>query len=155
MRTTLSLAALAVVLAAPALAQDWSLEPTFGNVELSEGFLPDPHEVALTAGGAIVPGAPGCDFGYVAEAPDFDLYYETSGGTTLYIYAVSGSDTTILINAPDQSWLCDDDGYGEGDPLVVIPNAPAGLYDIWVGTLSEDAADATLYISEMDPRASD
>lgn len=166
MRTPL-LGALGLLLAIPAVqAQDWSLPPTFGEVNLEEGFLPDPHEVALTAGGATVPSAEGCDFGNIAEAPDYDLYYgssveptdggepyfEASGSTTLYIYAVSDSDTTILVNTPGQEWVCDDDSFGEGDPLVVIPNAAGGLYDIWVGTYGEDAAEATLFISEVDPR---
>lgn len=140
-------------------AQDWEADPTYGNVELSEGFLPDPHEITLTAGGSVEPTVattrPECGYGHIAEAPDYDLYYETTGGTTLYVYAVAGSDTMILINAPDQTWLCDDDSYGEGDPLVIIPNAAAGLYDIWVGTYGEETVEATLFISEVDPRTSE
>ncbi|MDX1420453.1 MAG: hypothetical protein R3181_10850 [Rubricoccaceae bacterium] len=152
MRNLLLLAALGLLLAPAVQAQDWQLDPTFGSVELEEGFLPDPHEITLTAGGGSTPAVSGCDYGYIAEAPDYDLYYEASGGSTLYIYAVSGSDTTILVNTPDQSWVCDDDSYGDGDPLVIVPNAEGGLYDIWVGTYGEDAAEATLFISEVDPR---
>ena len=152
MRTIL-LGALGLLLLAPAVqAQDWELEPTFGSVELSEGFLPDPHEVTLTAGGDTVPAVPGCEYGNIAPAPDYDVYYETSGGTTLYIYAVSGSDTTILVNTPGQAWACDDDSFADGDPLVIIPNAAAGRYDIWVGTYDGDASEAVLFISEVDPR---
>jgi hypothetical protein len=150
------LAALGLLAAVPAVqAQNWEAEPTYGSVELSEGFLPDPYEVSLTAGGSLVPAIEGCDFGNIAEAPDFDLYYETSGGATLYIYAVSGADATILVNTPDETWVCDDDSYGEGDPLVVIPEALGGLYDIWVGTYDGEPTEAILYISEVDPRASD
>ena len=153
MRLSLILtAAVLFALAAPASAQNWEAEPTFGSVELEEGFLPDPHSIDLTAGGSTTPSVSGCDYGYIAEAPDYDLYYTAEGGSTLYIYAVSGSDTTILVNTPDQSWVCDDDSYDDGDPLVIIPNADGGLYDIWVGTYGEDAASATLYISEVDPR---
>jgi hypothetical protein len=151
MRTFL-LATLVLFVATPAFAQDWQLDPTFGSVELEEGFLPDPHEVTLTAGGSMTPGVSGCDYGNIAEAPDFDLYYESSGSSTLYIYAVSGSDTTILVNTPGQNWVCDDDSYGDGDPLVIIQNADGGLYDIWVGTYGDDTAEATLFISEVDPR---
>jgi hypothetical protein len=151
MRTFL-LATLVLFVATPAFAQDWQLDPTFGSVELEEGFLPDPHEVTLTAGGSTTPGVSGCDYGMIAEAPDFDLYYESTGSSTLYIYAISGSDTTILVNTPGQNWVCDDDSYGDGDPLVIIQNADGGLYDIWVGTYGEDTAEATLFISEVDPR---
>jgi hypothetical protein len=51
--------------------------------------------------------------------------------------------------------MCDDDGYGDGDPIVVIPAAEAGLYNIWVGTYQDDMASANLYISEEDPRSRD
>ncbi len=143
---------LLVGLAPLAAAQDPSLDPTFGDVSLEEGFLPDPYSTDLTAGGAIQPGVQGCDYGSVTDAPDVDLYYATSGESPLYIYAVSGEDTTILVNLPDGSWVCDDDSYGDGDPLVQIPAAADGLYDIWVGTYGDEPAPATLFISEIDPR---
>lgn len=146
------LAAVAALLALPAQAQDVSAAPTFGDVELDEGFTPDPHETNLVAGGSITPSVSGCAYGNVADAPDVDLYYSTSGSSTLYISAISGEDTTLLINLPDGSWVCDDDSYGDGDPIVVIPGAESGLYDIWVGTYGSEPADATLYISEIDPR---
>ena len=151
MRPLLLLAAL--VLAAPlAHGQDVAADPTYGDVRLDEGFTPDPHVVDLTAGGSIAVDVPGCDYGVVADAPDVDLYYTTSQASDLYIYAVAGEDTTLLINLPDGSWACDDDGYGDGDPIVVIRNARAGLYDIWVGTFGDDTTEATLFISEVDPR---
>lgn len=148
----LPLLAALVALALPAQAQDVSASPTFGDLELDEGFEPDPVEVALTAGGTIVPAVNGCDFGFVAEAPDVDLYYTTSGASTLYISAIGADDTTLLVNLPDGSWVCDDDGFGDGDPIVVVPNAEDGLYDIWVGTYGEEPVDASLFISEIDPR---
>ena len=151
MRSLLFLAALAL-LAVPAQAQDVSADPTYGDVRLAEGFTPDPHVTELMAGGSTEVDLPGCTYGSVANAPDVDLYYTTSGGSDLYIYAVSGDDTTILVNTPNGTWVCDDDSYGDGDPIVVIRDAPAGLYDIWVGTYGDDMADATLYISEIDPR---
>ncbi len=131
---------------------DYSLDPTYGSETLAEGFLPDPYSVDVVAGGTIELDMGECTYGYVADAPDFDLYYETSGNSTLYIYAVSGEDTTLLVNSPDGNWICNDDGYGDGDPLIVIPAGAGGLYDIWVGTYNGDTAGTTLYISEIDPR---
>lgn len=148
----LSVLVLGFLLAPQVQAQDIAATPTYGDVRLDGGFMPDPHTVNLTAGGSIAVDVPGCNYGHVANAPDVDFYYNGSGGRTLYIYAVSGSDTTILINRADGSWLCDDDGFGDGDPIVVIPNARSGLYNIWVGTYGTDTAPATLYISEIDPR---
>lgn len=131
---------------------DLSLQPTYGNVELGEGFVPDPREVALTAGGDVRVRAGDCDYGYVANPPDVDLYYETSGGADLFLYVESEEDATLLVNTPDGSWVCDDDGFGNRNPIVVVPEAAGGLYDIWVGTWGAELADATLYISEIDPR---
>lgn len=133
-------------------APDVSLEPTYGDVNLSAGFTPDPHMVELRAGGSLEVNVSSCGYGYVANAPDVDLYYDASGGGNLYIYVESDDDTTLLINRPDGTWLCDDDGYGSLNPLVQVPKAASGLYDIWVGTYGDDLTDARLYISEVDPR---
>lgn len=133
-------------------AQDASLDPTYGDVKLSEGFTPDPHETELTAGGDITPDIDGCSVGNIADSPDVDLYYEAEHHSTLYIYAVSADDTTLLINLPDGEWSCDDDSFEDGDPLIIVENAPSGLYNIWVGTYNDDVSAATLYISEVDPR---
>ena len=48
--------------------------------------------------------------------------------------------------------MCNDDSFGDSDPFIVIPNAPSGLYDIWVGTYGSDPFGATLFISELDPQ---
>lgn len=144
----------ALLLAAPyAEAQNRSLNPTYGSVTLARGFTPDPHSIELTAGGSQNVTISGCAYGRVANAPDVKFTYRNANqATTLYVYAVSGSDTTLLVNLPNGSWTCDDDSYGDGDPLLVIRNPPSGLYDIWVGTFGSDTAPATLYISEIDPR---
>jgi len=132
---------------------DVSLDPTFGDVNLSVGFLPDPHAVSLRAGGSLDVDVGSCSYGYVANAPDVDFYYTSSSGAAdLYIYVDSDDDTTLLINRPDGTWVCDDDGYEGTNPVVVMPKATGGLYNIWVGTYGDDLTDATLYISERDPR---
>ncbi|WP_412069442.1 peptidase S1 [Rubrivirga sp. IMCC43871] len=151
MRSLLAFALLAFV-AAPVLAQNVSADPNFGDVRVEEGFPNDPYTIEVVAGGDIEPAVRGCDYGAITQAPDVDLYYDTSGSSTLYIYAVSGDDTTILVNLPDGNWACDDDSYDDGDPIVVIRGAESGLFNIWVGTYGDDPAEATLFISEIDPR---
>lgn len=145
-------AALFTVTAPEASAQDVSATPTYGSVELSSGFMPDPHVVELTAGGDISVNQGSCTYGQVADAPDFDLYFTATEANTLYISVISGDDTTLLVNGPDGRWYCDDDSYGDLDPVIAIPKAQSGLYDIWVGTYGEELVSATLYISEVDPR---
>lgn len=134
------------------LAQNISATPTYGDVHLSGGFLPDPHVVELIAGGGVDVARGSCTYGRVANAPDVDFYYEGNDRRTLYIFAVSESDTMLLINTPNGTWTCDDDSYGDLDPILVIRNAPSGLYNIWVGTYGTDTAPARLFISEIDPR---
>lgn len=128
-----------------ALAQDWQLPPTYGQVELSTGFGAA-HTVELQAGGAIDASAlgGGC-IGLVAEAPDFDLYFD-AGTAPLEIFVTSDADTTLVINAPDGSWVCNDDTNGL-DPAVVFDAPLSGLYDIWVGSFS-GFPDAVLHIAE-------
>ena len=134
------------------VAQSYSASPAYGTASLRPGFMPDPHSVNLTAGGPIntrTSGpAPAC--GYVANAPDFRLNW--AGGGNLNIYAISGSDTTLLINMPNGTWRCNDDGGQGNNPLLNIAGAPAGQYDIWVGTYGSSTSPAQLRISELAPR---
>ena len=126
---------------------DLSLGATYGSVSLSAPFSPDPHSVSLSAGGSVDVDVSGCGYGYVARAPDYNFTYSGSGNA-LYFFVRSDEDTTLLINKPDASWICDDDSLGDSNPVVTIPNAGAGLYNIWVGTYSSEAlTPATLYIS--------
>lgn len=148
----LAIAAICFVLVPTTQAQDISADPTYGNVRLDGGFMPDPHVVELTAGGSVSVNVGGCTYGKVANAPDVDFYYNGNEQRTLYITATAGDDTTLLINTPNGSWICDDDSFGNRNPILVIRNAPSGLYNIWVGTYGDDMAPATLRISEIDPR---
>ena len=140
-----TLAAAAVIAAATAgavAAQDYRLDPTFGSTNLDPGFLPDPYNISLAAGGSVSAGNVGCS-GMIANAPDHRLYW---GGGRITIGATSGSDTTLVVNAPDGSWYCSDDVNGF-DPELVLSGS--GQYDIWVGTYGGGVADATLYFTEF------
>ncbi len=153
MKCRMFIAVLACLAAIPNLAeaQNWQAEPTYGKVDLKAGFLPDPHLVRLTAGGSIGVNMGECDYGNVANAPDIDINYQASGSTNLYFYVESNDDTILLINTPAGQWVCNDDGHSGTNPLIRIPNAPSGLYDVWVGTYSTEMVSALLHISEMSP----
>jgi hypothetical protein len=115
--------------------------------------MPDPHVVELTAGGSVSVDVGDCSYGKVANAPDVDLHYDGGGRHTLYISVRSDKDVTLLVNSPDKSWRCDDDSLGGTNPVLVIPQAASGLYNIWVGTYGDGPMTAaTLRISEIDPR---
>ncbi|WP_300532358.1 hypothetical protein [Maricaulis sp.] len=130
---------------------DWTMDPNYGSVELDAGFTPDPHTVPLMAGGdQDVWEAVGENCrGFATRAPDYDLNY-TAGGYDLYVSATSDNDATLIINAPDGTWWCDDDSAGNLNPGVHFDAPQSGLYNIWVGTFSEgDLAPAELHVSEL------
>lgn len=131
---------------------DWTTPGMFGNVQLSAGFDPDPHEVSVMAGGTVwLEHELGWEcVGYVnAAQPDVVLEY-TAGDWPLHIYAESDEDTTLVVRAPDGEWHCNDDDRGL-DPGLAFESPQSGRYAIWVGTYSEAPAQTTLSISELEP----
>jgi len=129
-------------------AQDVSLAPTYGSLELTSGFDKDPRVIQVTAGGPIKTNKAGV-FAYVAKAPDFKLYY-TAGKLPLTIHVESDADTTLLINLPDGTWVANDDqAPGNVNPLLRFANPQSGRYDIYVGTFASNPARAKLYITEL------
>ncbi|MFT4702333.1 MAG: hypothetical protein ACI81R_000017 [Bradymonadia bacterium] len=153
-KSLISFAAAAGIMAfsGAASAQDTSADATYGNQNLSVGFMPDPVVIPLAAGGPIdtsVEGTGSCA-GFHASAPDVELTYE-AGSVPLYIHVESDTDTTLLINQPDGSWICADDTIGF-NPLVAFPTPASGVYDIYVGTFDAAATPpATLNITEISP----
>lgn len=144
--------AMAVALVAPANAQDVNASPTYDTVRLNPGFTPDPYIVQLDSGGSIsANGISESCAGYIANAPDVRLRYGSgSGALPLIIGVQSDYDTTLVINAPDGRWYCDDDRGAGLDPLVRFHEPLAGAYEIWVGTWGDtDVHPAQLVITEL------
>lgn len=144
------------LLALPALAQEpnWRAAPTYTTVDLSAGFWPDPWTFELQAGGSmLMPSNLGYDCGGFVhgKAPDVDLNF-SAGSLNLFIHVQSRADTTLVINAPDGRWYCNDDAIGL-NPMVMFSNPRSGNYNIWIGTYSSGSLEpATLLITEIDPR---
>ncbi len=144
--------AIAILFAGMTAAQacpDWSRRPPFGDVQINAGQLYNQEYVRnLGAGGGY--NLRSCGFswqGYVAVAPDFDLYYY-GGGYALTFEVTSNTDTILLINGPDNVWYFADDTFGI-NPAITFYNAAPGLYDVWVGTYDPGSnRPATLYIYE-------
>ena len=98
-------------------------------------------DAARTLGGACVGG--------IAEAPDYRIDF-AAGQYVLQFYVRSNEDTTLVINAPDGSWYCNDDTDGF-DPAVFFQSPMSGQYDIWIGTFSGGiGTQATLYINRAE-----
>lgn len=139
---------------APQRGPNLTAPARYETVTLTAGFMPDPREVRVQAGGeldaATLNLAPEC-VGFIdAERADVTLNY-TAGQYPLFISAVSQADTTLVIRGPGGNWICNDDMEGL-NPGVVLRNPAAGEYRIWVGTLSRGPAQpAALRISEIPP----
>ena len=135
---------------------DFSLPAIAGDHELSAGFMPDPYAITVMAGGPLSAsdGGAGGEMTYcagmVTQAPTAQLQWNGEGGP-LSLLVTSDVDTTLVVNMPDGSWMCDDDS-GEGfDAALSIQSAPSGVYDIWVGRFSGDEqAPAVLNVSEFE-----
>ncbi|HYD72030.1 MAG TPA: peptidase S1 [Candidatus Binatia bacterium] len=144
----------AMATAGVAVAQNYSLNPTYGTLNLSAGFRPDPQVVNLQSGGSVNAQtlSSSCR-GFIANAPDVRLNY-SAGQYQLMISADASADTTLVINGPDGSWYCDDDGGNNGmNPLIRFNSPASGQYDIWVGTYGNASLQpAQLYISEIGTR---
>ena len=151
MRPLLAVLMLAAAFPTMAHSQDVSADATYSDFNLKSGFLPDPHVIGMTAGGAIKVDVEGCDYGYVANAPDANFQFDGSESSPLYIYVESEEDTMLLVNGPDGTWYCDDDSLEDLNPLITLPAADDGLYNVWVGTYGEEMVSATMKISELNP----
>lgn len=143
----------------PSLAAElkWREAPLYGTVNLASGFQPDPHTVAVEAGGSTraSDAVPVSCSGFVhADEPDVDLNY-TPGRYPLYIYAVSDADTTLVVYDANGNWHCNDDFSSDsnGNPGIMFQNPPSGNYNIWIGTYNrmDSNPNATLKISEARP----
>ncbi|GAM98511.1 hypothetical protein U91I_02146 [alpha proteobacterium U9-1i] len=134
---------------------DFSLDPTFGAVDLTSGFQPDPHTVSIAAGGSLNAaniGVPSC-VGSIASAPDYRVNWTAGSGALPLIFSVAAeTDTTLVINDAQGNWVCDDDGGNAGmNPMVRFDAPASGQYDVWVGTYSSEAGlpASTLHVSEL------
>ncbi|WP_340587710.1 hypothetical protein [Erythrobacter alti] len=150
MKKLLAATALTLWFATPVQAQDVNADPIYETVTLSGGFTPDPYVVNMSSGGTNDASklSPNCA-GFIATSPDVRLNFQP-GSLPLIISASSDEDTTLVINAPDGRWYCDDDAGGNLDPMVTFGSPQAGRYEIWVGTYGDSTTHpARLSISEI------
>ena len=150
-KTRMLIALAAMVAAVPAASQDFNANPNFGTINLDSGFTPDPQVVAVRSGGQLNAENLSSDCrGFISNAPDVRLNFD-AGNLPLIISVDSSADTTLVVNGPDGSWYCDDDGGNEGlNPSVRFNRPQSGRYEIWVGTYGNASyQNADLHISEL------
>lgn len=132
---------------------DYTAEANFGNQSASAGFAPDPIGYAVVAGGAVdVSYLGGGCVGFASVAPDIDFQWSGSTGTRLrflFFPDDATADPVLIINAPDGSWVCNDDYPPSRFPVIDFPTGPNGHYDIWVGAYAGGLLPGTLYVTEL------
>lgn len=133
-------------------AQNVSADASYGSINLSGFFTPDPYNVDVLAGGSVnANDVAGCT-GYISDAPDLEVNY-SSPSNQISFFVTSDSDTTLIVNDPSGNWHCNDDFNGAGgtNPGIVFDQPGAGVYDVWVGSYSEgDVFDqASLSVTEL------
>jgi hypothetical protein len=121
----------------PGVAAPTGGAPTMATV--APGFMPDPQVLSGTAGGTMQASqmSPNCR-GWVTPTPNHIL--TTAGNFAgLRLVGSAAQDTTLVVRTPAGTFLCDDDGGGNFNPVIQGP-APAGTYQIWVGSYAAGQA---------------
>lgn len=128
----------------------------FGVHNLSPGFVPDPRVINVVSGGNIDASTLGhgadCG-GWVTRRPDAIVKLDgTSNNLRFFVRAQGNGDTTLVINDGAGRWHCNDDVTPGSNlnPMIDIANAPAGQYDIWIGSYrSGEQIRGTLNVTEL------
>ena len=124
--------------AAQAQCPNLSAKPISGRIELREFFEPDPSTHRVIAGGSQNLSRCRNNWkGWVSSSPDFQLQYNTTGGTSISIEIQSDMDTVLLVNDPNGTWHYDDDSGSGLNGKIRFSRARQGRYDIWVGLFKE------------------
>src|SRR5262249_12151278 len=143
-----------VAWAAAAQAQEVnvSAQGAYGHVTLNTGFA-SPYKITLPAGGVVSANGlgEGCT-GIISDRAVYSVDY-TAGNEALSFAAIAGEDTMLAIYAPDGAWHCDDDSFGDRNPLVRIDAPRSGRYQVFIGVYSPatGAPNAQLRVSEGAP----
>lgn len=116
--------------------------PDHGIAAGAVGFSPDPFRVqSITGGGEInaVSRNLGTDcFGMIKVQPDFRFTAlgEFEALRFVFVADTVTSDASLIIRDANGNYWCNNNSYGVFHPTITIAPAPAGDYNVWVGSLS-------------------
>lgn len=110
-----------------------------GNtITIGPGFAPDPITFDGTGGG-LIPANTWTNNqcrGYTTAMNAPMILVNVTGTIPMaHFLAGSANDSTLIIQKPDGSYICDDDAGGEMNPRVSAMLTP-GQYKVWVGAYS-------------------
>lgn len=85
--------------------------------------------------------------GIVIDRPDFVFDLDVDGKTPVIFETDGQCDTILVLNDTQGNWYYDDDSASnEKGAQVVIKNAPAGLYQAWVGTFEDSLCEGSMTV---------
>lgn len=118
-------------------------------IPLTGGFLPDPSLAAGVSGGPVQAQMVNSSCrGYIPTQAQQRVMLQTQM-PFFRVWVNAGSDTTLLVRAPNGQIFCADDTWGT-NPGVDIMGAMPGMYEVFVGSYSPGAqAPYTVGFSEM------
>lgn len=106
------------------------------TIELSGGFALDPFFVSLNGGGPVDASTldPGCT-GWISERPVVQLNW-SGHADFAEIFVYSDHNPSLVIQAPDGSYFCNNDTNDLlQDPTIEVTAPVTGTYNIWVGNI--------------------
>ncbi len=133
---------------------DAAAEPVHGELDLSNGFRPNPVIQPLLYGGSLdlgtAPGDSTCT-GYAESAPDLAINWTDGGFLRIFFIPDKPKNTTLTIQDPQGNWHCEDDSFDTENPSLDFQDASTGRFSIWVGGEGVNQKDlGKLYITQVD-----
>jgi len=78
------------------------------------------------------------------------IWSGSSNELRVFFRTGDSEDTSLIINNPNGSWVCNDDSESL-DPMVIFEDPIEGQYDIWVGSYQRgESIVGELGITELD-----
>jgi hypothetical protein len=138
----------------PDATLDFLQEPGFGAVTITPRELSEPFFTDIVSGGSVDVAYLGDNcVGFAATNPDFriQLSNDMTDLSIVFFASDDSADTTLIVNAADGEWHCNDDSRLDSlDPGITFDTAPAGQYDVWVGSYnSSDSVSGMLAVTEV------
>ncbi|MCL4246662.1 MAG: hypothetical protein KJ065_00780 [Anaerolineae bacterium] len=134
--------------------------PTQGSLDLGADFTPDPLTLPMTAGGSIDLEANNPSLepqvhctGFYNAAPNaiFRLNVPLTFIRLFFLADSNDGDATLVLRSPEGRWYCNDDSYNAVNPTLNVIDAPAGTYQLWLGSFGAEASiPGTFYMTQTD-----
>jgi hypothetical protein len=109
------------------------------TLDMEAGFALDPFLVSLNGGGEMDASTlnESC-VGYVNDQPVLTAHWK-GAVDALRVFFYSDSDSTLVVQQPDGTYLCADDAADNVlDPEITITQPITGTYKLWIGSFDEN-----------------